>query len=267
MPAIDRLHALGALRRMSRIAGRSADSSVERADGDFYGPAVVGAATIGAYAVDPAVVTRVVDEVAASDADAYVDYVRAFVAEGRRRGGHHWRYADITTVLHAAAELLRPSSYLEIGVRRGRSMAVVTRSAPDCSLVGVDFWNPGYAGIDNPGEPHVREIVAAAGHGGTLELLSGDSHVVVPRLFRERPELRFDLITVDGDHSERGARDDLATVLPRLTVGGALVFDDNSHPSHPYLRDVWRRATHDRRYSTWLFDDVGYGVAVAVRRW
>jgi len=57
-------------------------------------------------------------------------------------------------------------------------------------------------------------------------------------------------------------------VLPRLRVGGALVFDDISHPAHPDLDAVWRRVVaSQRRYGTWSFDDVGYGVAVAVRRW
>jgi predicted O-methyltransferase YrrM len=91
---------------------------------------------------------------------------------------------------------------------------------------------------------------------------------VLPRLFSQRPDLTFDLITVDGDHSPRGAARDLQDVLPRLRIGGVLVFDDISHPQHPKLLEIWRRVVvAERRYSTWHFDDVGYGVAVAVRRW
>ena len=53
-----------------------------------------------------------------------------------------------------------------------------------------------------------------------------------------------------------------------LRGGGVLVFDDISHPQHPKLLEIWRRVVvAERRYSTWHFDDVGYGVAVAVRRW
>ena len=235
---------------------------------DFYGPAVVGAETIGARALDPSVLASVRDALRAADPDAYVTYVDRFVGEGRRLAGDDWRYADITTVLAAAAELLEPASYLEIGVRRGRSMSVVASRAPGCDVIGIDFWNEGYAGMDNPGPDHVRQMLAAAGHRGRLELLSGDSHQVLPRLFAERPDLDFDLITVDGDHSKKGAARDLDDVLPRLRIGGALVFDDVSHPSHPYLHDVWRRhVASKRRFATWSFDDVGYGVAVAVRRW
>jgi predicted O-methyltransferase YrrM len=236
--------------------------------GGAYGAAVVGADTIGLRAVHPALVDAVAEEAAALDPDPYASYVRDFVAAGRGRGGPGWRFADITTVLAAATELLRPTSYLEIGVRRGRSLAVVARRAPACLIVGVDFWEPGYAGIDNPGPEHVEEVARRVGHDGTLRLVSGDSHTELPRLFDGEPELSFDLVTVDGDHSKRGATQDLQDVLPRLRIGGALVFDDISHPAHLYLFDVWRDVVAgDRRFTTWEFDDVGYGVAVAVRRW
>jgi predicted O-methyltransferase YrrM len=216
----------------------------------------------------PELVDAVTMEVNNLDPDAYTAHVAAFVADGRARAAMTWRYADIVTVLAAAAELLQPESYLEVGVRRGRSMSVVARRAAGCAIVGIDLWNVGYAGIDNPGPEHVRSLLNGIGHTGSLELLSGDSHEVLPRLWREQPTLTFDLITVDGDHSHRGAVRDLRDVLPRLRVGGALVFDDISHPSHPYLASVWRNTVaSDRRYSTWEYDDVGYGVAVAVRRW
>ena len=147
-------------------------------------------------------------------------------------------------------------------------MSVVAKRATHCAIVGIDFWNEGYAGIDNPGPDHVRAVIEQIGHTGTLELLSGDSHEVLPRLFAERPDLDFDLITVDGDHSKRGAARDLSDALPRLRIGGALVFDDISHPAHPYLHEVWQQeVASNRRFATWSFDDVGYGVAVAVRRW
>jgi len=235
---------------------------------DFYGPAVVGAATIGELALAPAVLDDVLGLLGELEQDDYVDYVRRFVEAGRAAAGEHWRYADITTVLAAAARLLRPRSYVEIGVRRGRSAAVVAAGAPDCAVLAVDLWNEGYAGMENPGPEHVRAQLDRIGHRGSLRFVSGDSHIELPRLFAAEPELTFDLITVDGDHSTAGARRDLEDVLPRLRIGGALVFDDVSHSGHPGLAHVWRRTVaRERRYATWEFDDVGYGVAVAVRRW
>jgi predicted O-methyltransferase YrrM len=257
-------------RREAAATDERAPATHARADGgiDYYGGVVVGAEAIGARALDPETLDGVFATLDRLEADDYARYVRDFVSTGRAAAGAAWRYADILTALAAAAELLRPRSYLEIGVRRGRSLAVVGAAAPDCALVGIDLWQPGYAGMENPGPGLVRSEVAAAGHRGELELLTGDSHEVLPALFEERPELAFDLVTVDGDHSPRGAEQDLEDVLPRLRIGGALVFDDLRHPTHPELDAVWRGTVEARRgLSTWRFDDVGYGVGVAVRRW
>jgi predicted O-methyltransferase YrrM len=147
-------------------------------------------------------------------------------------------------------------------------MAVIASAEPACAIIGIDLWIPNYAAMDNPGPDHVEREMHRIGHTGTLELISGASRNVLPKLFQQRPGLSFDLITVDGDHSDRGARRDLRDVLPRLRIGGAVVFDDISHPQHPGLREVWRgTVASDPRYSSWEFDDVGYGVAVAVRKW
>ncbi|MEX0750731.1 MAG: class I SAM-dependent methyltransferase, partial [Dehalococcoidia bacterium] len=108
----------------------------------------------------------------------------------------------------------------------------------------------------------VRQELAAAGHRGDVTLISGDSSRTVPAFLAERPELYFDLINIDGDHSVAGAAKDLANTLPRLKVG--VVFDDIS--SAPWLADVWRFYTHDDgRYRSWQFDEAGAGVAAAIR--
>jgi len=75
------------------------------------------------------------------------------------------------------------------------------------------------------------------------------------------------MITVDGDHSEAGALDDLKNVIPHLSVGGILVFDDIAHPAHPYLINVWKKTMAQFPFLTsFEFTELGYGVAFAIRK-
>ena len=228
---------------------------------------MVGPSTLGEMAVSPACIRHVIQVVERLEPDDYIRYVLAYYRTGLERFGDAWRYADILTVLMAAAKLIRPGRYLEIGVRRGRSLAMVAAACPDCEIVGLDLWRGDYAGMSNPGPDFVRAEMSKLGYTGRLELISGDSHKILPRFFSEHGDSFFDLITVDGDHSERGAEQDLRNVLPRLKLGGIIVFDDICHPLHPYLADVWQRTiVSDSRFATWQFTELGYGVAFAIRR-
>jgi predicted O-methyltransferase YrrM len=130
------------------------------------------------------------------------------------------------------------------------------------------MWVPNYAGMENPGADFVRDELKRIGHGGPVRFVDGDSHQTLPRLFSELPNVTFDLITVDGDHSTVGATQDLCDVLPRLNIGGAIVFDDVCHPSHPELAKVWDDlVASDRRYSSFTYRDAGYGVGFAIRKY
>ena len=190
---------------------------------------------------------------------------RYYYRYGRARYGRHWRYADLPTVLWAAAMLLRPERYLEIGVRQGRSAAVVGAVSPRSEIYGFDLWLADYGGEPNPGPDFVRSELRASGHAGAVELVSGDSKETLPAFLRRHRDLYFDVITIDGDKSVRGFASDLAHALPRLKLGGIVVTDDL--PLVPTLRRVWRRVVEDdTRYAAWEFALSGKGgVAAAVR--
>lgn len=198
--------------------------------------------------------------------DPYSTFLASFYSEGMSRYGERWGYADISTTLVAASALAKPASYLEIGVRRGRSMAMVSSQSPSCELVGFDMWISGYGGNENPGAGFVEDELRRLGHLGPVNMIDGDSHETVPAFFAANADAYFDLITVDGDHSRRGAIADLECVIPRLKVGGILVFDDICHPAHPELAGVWTEVTgRHPELTEWAYSDVGFGVAVAIR--
>ncbi len=230
-------------------------------------PVQVGPTTVLARARDLSTLDAVMAVLARLCPDPYIEHMRAYYRVARERFGAHWFYADQLTVLHAAASLLRPRRYLEIGVFRGRSLAVVAAAAPACDVYAFDQWIASYAGLENAGPELVREQLQRVGHRGQVRIESGDSHVVVPRFLEEHPDLEFDLVTVDGDHTEDGARADIEAVLARIAVGGALVFDDIRHPRHPWLERVWDETVAALpSFASAKFVEVGHGVALALRR-
>lgn len=198
--------------------------------------------------------------------DEYVAYLDAYYRECLRRFGPHWHYLDIVNVLYASAKLLQPANYLEIGVRRGRSVCVVAKACPTVNIFAFDMWMPNYAGMDNPGATFVANELKKVGHQGSTTFIDGDSHQTIPQFFRDRPQLQLDLITVDGDHSEAGALDDLCNVVPHLALGGVIVFDDIAHPQHPYLLEVWRKMLAQFPQLKGLeFSESGYGIGFAIK--
>jgi predicted O-methyltransferase YrrM len=235
----------------------------------FYSGPTLGAGALGAAMVaDARRVKQAQALIKRLTPDDYSRFMGNYYAAGLKSHGRAWGYADIVTVLLGLADALKPTRYLEIGVRRGRSACAVASRAPDCALALFDMWMPGYAGMENPGPDLVKGELARVGHRGPVEFIDGDSHQTLPAYFTAHPEAAFDIITVDGDHTDEGAAQDLADILPRLKIGGAVVFDDVSHPAHPGLAEVWRDlVAGDRRFSAWTYDEVGFGVGFAIRKY
>lgn len=207
---------------------------------------------------------------------------------------------ELRGVLSWVAREMRPRTYLEVGVRRGFSMAMVAAHCPDADLYAFDAWVHQYAGAENPGPQFVRRELARIGYRGKLYLVGGNSHRTLPAFFRlpnaplldrvknairrvPRPAA-FDLITIDGDHSLLGAYQDLVDTMPHCMVGGIVIFDDiaadpGGAPSaalaaergkdpHGWddLLGVWR-AVQDRFRQFRFFEYVAHppGVGLAVR--
>jgi predicted O-methyltransferase YrrM len=187
-----------------------------------------------------------------------------FYQWGRGKFGACWRYANLLSTLWAAATCVWPKAYLEIGVHRGRSAALVGALFPECAIYGFDLWIPDYAGIESPGPDFVQREIGNAGHTGPVTLVSGDSRTTLPVFLGEHPDLYFDLITIDGDKSLPIAASDYANALARLKVGGIVVSDDVQ--MFPWLERVWKvMVRQDRRYATWEFDNAGRGVVAGIR--
>jgi hypothetical protein len=234
---------------------------------NFYGPVILNPGTLARIAADTATWQEILlfHDILATD--EYVNYIEVFYRESIKRFGSNWYYLDIINVLFAASKTIRPHTYLEIGVRRGRSVCTVARGCSNVDIAAFDMWIQGYGGMENPGPEFVKAELLRHGHTGTASFINGNSHQTIPAFFSRNPQATFDMITVDGDHSEAGALDDLRNVIPHLSVGGILVFDDIAHPAHPYLLNVWKKAIAMFPFLTsFEFTELGYGVAFAIRK-
>lgn len=234
----------------------------------WYPPLMLTGESLGHRLLDHQYVEQALSLMARLEPDDYTRYLGGYYQEGLNRFGNHWRYADIVTVLLGLSEILKPVSYLEIGVRRGRSVCAVASKTPSCDIYMFDMWVANYAGMENPGPDFVESELQKLGHSGQRAFHNGNSHETLKTFFAQNPDLGLDMITVDGDHSYDGAVEDLCDVLPHLKVGGALVLDDLCHPKHLYLRKIWHELVErDPRFTAWTYADSGYGVGFALRRW
>jgi len=194
---------------------------------------------------------------------------------------------DIRTSARVLSNLIKPERYLEIGTRRGWSLAQVLIEAPQAQCYIFDMWVDKYA--DAQGSPtHVLEkMQQITGAEPRLVFINGNSHSTLPLFFQGKmgitPPESFDLITVDGDHSLLGAWEDLYDIFPKVRVGGAILFDDLDYAGEPYagvseyerdpmpssvktLRDVWHQ--FQARYPNFIFIDcfnLRFQAGIAIR--
>lgn len=129
-------------------------------------------------------------------------------------------------------------NYLEVGCRLGHSLAtVMIASGNTVRATVVDMWISGYGDEPNPGpEAVLYHLTRLAVDTDLVDICEGDSHAILPTL--RGP---FDLILVDGDHTEEGAEADIRDCAKLLAQDGLMVFDDAVEP----LLSVWRRTAKD----------------------
>lgn len=161
------------------------------------------------------------------------------------------------------ARQIAPSTYLEIGVRRGWSTAAVASASPDCDIYAFDGWHANYAGVPNPGPSFVQDEMKKFGYTKPINFINGDSHQTIPQFFSDNPDKMFDMILVDGDHSDEGAWLDLKDTMPHIAIGGIMIFDDIL--DYEGLRKLWQ-GLHEKfpnfKYFSYLGNRPGVGFAV-----
>ncbi len=159
---------------------------------------------------------------------------------------------------------VNPKNILEIGCRSGISLCQLLSKCTDFSEKKVflfDVFNDGFL------SPELVRMNLRHLHIPTdmVNFLIGKSEETMPKFKFENPDLKFDYILVDGDHSKQAAMLDLTNVSDMLNPGGVIVFDDIS-PDGCDLLDVWNNWKNQQGSNFEYFEDMnGKGVGVACK--
>ena len=115
----------------------------------------------------------------------------------------------------------RVNGILEIGVRAGYSAYAMLSAKPHAQYLGLDAENGTHGGQGGPWLPHAAKILERFQN---VKLRRCDTQAL-----SHLPRGKWDIIHVDGDHSQDGTLHDLAIGWAMLPLGGWLVIDDYLH--------------------------------------
>lgn len=190
----------------------------------------------------------------------------------------HWRkrtmQLDLRMAILAATLVIRPTNYLEIGVRRGWTMAQAL-AWPHTRAWGVDPWQTNYADEPNPGADFIRAEMERVRPGANdrMTLITGYSQAVLPGLLKgiARRKAWIDLALIDGDHEAEACWQDCRHVFPHIRVGGAVIIDDLvPEPSEYPLLHIWERVKQTYGHKAVFIErfDAETPLGIAIRtRW
>lgn len=130
----------------------------------------------------------------------------------------------------------QPKSYLEIGVQEGNSLKAVLKADNEkrISILHLcDLWGASYGGTGRGSHDHIHGVLRSANFQGEVTFHDGDSKIKLLDI-----KQKFDMILVDGDHSDFGCTIDMIHAWPLLNPGGIMLVDDIIHPAHKYLLET-----------------------------
>lgn len=130
------------------------------------------------------------------------------------------RGADEAEQTYLSSLATRESTKLicEVGFNAGFSSWAFLDASPDTTVVSFDLAAYDYS---DAAEAHIDEHFP-----GRHTLIRGDSHTTIAAYAKEHPDVRFDVIFIDGDHSVEGARADLDDLRPLATADSIVIMDD-----------------------------------------
>lgn len=142
------------------------------------------------------------------------------------------RYREL---LDRAAQMPQFERWMEIGVWRGDRAVEIAQLYPNAEYVGFDLFESATAETDER-EKNVKPHFAGQDVAQRLEdnkiramLVGGDTRETLPAFAAEHPEVKADLIFIDGGHSVDTIQSDFLNAQRMVSERGWIVFDDYYH--------------------------------------
>jgi predicted O-methyltransferase YrrM len=138
---------------------------------------------------------------------------------GKEYEGYSQQIAGQVATLRRLVTERRPGRILEIGFNAGHSADVLLAAAPAAHLLSFDLGrHPAVA---------VGKGFIDARYPGRHTLVVGDSTASVPAFTALVPDVRFEVLFIDGGHTEEVARADIVN-CGRLAAADAIVAVDDT---------------------------------------
>jgi predicted O-methyltransferase YrrM len=106
----------------------------------------------------------------------------------------------------------------EIGFNAGLSSCAFLNADPVTRVVSFDLNEHAYV--------KVAKALIDKRFPGRHTLISGDSRATVPEFKRRHPDVRFDVVFIDGGHDYAVAQADIANMQPLCTNETVVIMDD-----------------------------------------
>lgn len=143
-----------------------------------------------------------------------------------------------TTLISFLASYMKPRRYLELGVRSGRTIVEVAKFCEEC--IGVDISTPQFI---VPSKISYHQMTTDAYFDNL------------------NPDITFDMVFIDADHSHAQSLKDFNNVRDRVIEDGMIVFHD-TYPYHPSMfsselcHDVYKTAHYIKLHLANEFESI-----------
>ena len=128
-------------------------------------------------------------------------------------------------------------SFLEIGVAAGGNTRIFCDFLKIQNVFTIDLDE--HPSIDGESNPEARQKnLSQLKNSGVLKSFYGDSHSVEAGQWLKDVKVSFDMVFIDGDHTELGIYKDTLLVLPYLKDGAYVIYHDTLINVGSYQFDI-----------------------------